>query len=495
MRTLSHSRASASAPSASIDRDDGDRSDAGNASRFGTLASPRPRSVAIVGGGLSGTVVALTILETCPDVARVHLIERTVGNEGRGLAYARRFVHQPLNVVAARMSLRLDRPDDFVRWLRLHFGRRFSPDDFVSRKLFGDYATDALAECSDGPGRGRLSVVHDEALAILPGHDARYRIELRSGATLDADWVVLALGNSPPSDLDIPNRAFLASPFYASNPWDDSATADLEPNDPVAFVGAGLTMIDLAIALELRGHRGVIHAISRHGLLPQVHRATPPRAMAAPSGTRELRALELYRWVRREVDAARLEGGSWRSVIDGLRELTPELWSRMPVVERRRFVRHMRPYWEVHRHRMPPESASLIADLRFSGRLRLIAGRVLDVEVESGLARVDFRRRGRSTVECVQVRKVVNCTGPECGSRRLDGPLMAQLLGKGWLAPDELLLGIRTDPDGTVINANGARIPGLVAIGALRKGTLWESTALAEIRKQAEALVLQIAEA
>ena len=54
----------------------------------------------------------------------------------------------------------------------------------------------------------------------------------------------------------------------------------------------------------------------------------------------------------------------------------------------------------------------------------------------------------------------------------------------GLCRPGPLGIGIATDPDGGVLTASG-RAGGLHALGSLRRGDLWETTAIPEIRAQA----------
>jgi uncharacterized NAD(P)/FAD-binding protein YdhS len=99
--------------------------------------------------------------------------------------------------------------------------------------------------------------------------------------------------------------------------------------------------------------------VSRNGLLPQAHAATPlPPAdltalvselVGAPGG---VQARRLLRELRQTARALSARGVDWRSVIDGLRPHTARLWQAMPAAERRRFLSRLRPFWEVHRHRM-----------------------------------------------------------------------------------------------------------------------------------------------
>ena len=56
------------------------------------------------------------------------------------------------------------------------------------------------------------------------------------------------------------------------------------------------------------------------------------------------------------------------------------------------------------------------------------------------------------------------------------------------MRPHPLALGLDTAADGAVRDARGRASETLFALGPLRRGELWESTAVPEIRAQAHAL-------
>jgi uncharacterized NAD(P)/FAD-binding protein YdhS len=81
--------------------------------------------------------------------------------------------------------------------------------------------------------------------------------------------------------------------------------------------------------------------------------------------------LGLLRLIRSQVEAAADKGINWRAVIDSLRPVTQDIWRSLPIEEQRRFLRHARSYWDVHRHRVAPEIADLLDDMRSDGLVRL----------------------------------------------------------------------------------------------------------------------------
>jgi len=410
------------------------------------------RSIAIVGGGCSGALAALNLLRRGTPV-QVHLIEPR-GTVGVGLAYSTGCPHHLLNVPAGGMSIFPDAPNDFVDWL----GHGANRDDFAPRAMFGRYVADRLeAACR----QARVLVRHRTEALDIERQGLRAIVHLNGGRRVEADFVVLALGNFARS---LP----LFEPAWKSGaldvPYRDSA---------VAMAGSGLTAVDAYVALRANGHRGVVHMISPRGLLPEAHVRSKCTGLAISWKAARLRTL--VREVREQS-----EQGDWRDVIASLRGATNELWGRLSPADRARFFRHVKPYWDVHRHRMAPEVARMIADGRQNGSLQVHAGRVQEVVRARNGLEIDVRLRSQSSLQlCVQ--RAINCTGSEHDYRRVESPLLRSLFQKGWLTPGTLGFGVRTNEDGAILDW-------LYALGPMRIGGLLETTAVPEIRVQAARL-------
>jgi uncharacterized NAD(P)/FAD-binding protein YdhS len=180
------------------------------------------------------------------------------------------------------------------------------------------------------------------------------------------------------------------------------------------------------------------------------------------------------------------EDVDWREVVTSIRADTPALWQRLDLEERRRFLRHARPYWETHRHRSSPEAAHAIEELIETGRLELVAGALESLAEEDEGIVAQIRRRGASSSESLLVGKVINCTGPDTDLARVRDPLVASLRRVGLIRPDELGLGLETDDDGRLVDAECRASEGLTLLGPLRKGRFWEHTAVPELRVAAK---------
>jgi uncharacterized NAD(P)/FAD-binding protein YdhS len=453
------------------------------------------QTIAIIGAGFSGTMVAAHLLRLgCPTATTIVLIERT-GRFTAGVAYGTSCDSHLLNVPAGRMSAFDNGPDHFLSWARTR-NPCITGGTFVQRRLYGDYLAHVLNDAeAHSPSAIRLVRVPGQAISISPFDHEQLTVDLGGGGLLRADAVVLAIGNFPPAHPCGVDTASCSSVRYSRDPWAEGAL-DVSAHEPVLLIGTGLTMLDIALALRDQGHRGVIHAISRRGLLPQPHRhsATPPPQHDRPgdldSWPRTARGL--LRALRAEVDLGAARGVDWREVVTSLRADTPALWQSLPMHERRRFLQHLRPFWETHRHRAAPLIAQQVQAMIDAGQLQVMAGRVVGLRAGSTDVEVRIRRRGTDGETCVRVARVINCTGPDTDLARVDEPLIADLRKRGVNRPDSLGLGLDTTPDGSIINANGRPCRRLWLVGPLRKGQLWENTAVPELRIEAERLARRL---
>ena len=321
--------------------------------------------------------------------------------------------------------------------------------------------------------------------------DSGVELQLRSGSRIRADAAVLAPGNPPPSQEAVAGPEFRSSPHYLGGVWHEP-TVSLERDASILLVGSGLTAIDVAIALNEGGFQGVIHVVSRRGLWPRQHapHLVPHNTTWEGEGFASLRAL--LKALRREVRRVEARGGDWRAVVDSLRPHANRLWQGLSAADQRRFFRHLRPYWEAHRHRMAPEVAKIIEGLAQQGRLRLHAGRVKVVFWDEKGAEVQIKLRGGSTSVVLRVNRVINCTAPECDYRKLTHPLWRNLLARGITVAGRIGLGLRTGPEGQLIHAEGEPAHNLFTLGATRIGSLFETTSVEEIRVQAAALASRL---
>jgi len=462
-------------------------------SRFKWVFDPKnnaqthgPYSVLIVGGGFSGTMLAFQMLRRDPELDLA--IVDSGDKPGRGLAYSTTHRCHVLNVPAKGMSALADDLGHFLRWARCNYDPNVRDEDFLPRMVYGRYLDSLLEEAATKSGRD-LPWFRDQVLT-LTHVDGVYSAQLKTGKRILAKTVVIATGNVPPGDPEVPGLTDAATRYFPFS-WSQTALDGLRGSDDVLLIGSGLTGVDLAIGLASDGFRGKIHVLSRRGRLPQAHKpaGTWPQFWNEKS-PRTVRGL--LRLIRNQVSAAADAGIGWRSVIDALRPVTPEIWRSLPGVERKRFVRHVRTYWDVHRHRIAPDVSEQLTRLISEDRIQIHAGRVTHYREDENQAVVTFRLRRDGRAEQLHVGRVINCTGPEADWRRIDNSLFSSLFAQRLARPDSLFLGVDTDHNGCVLNWQGTASRSLFAIGPLRKGGLWETTAVPELRQQAYSLAEHI---
>ena len=427
-------------------------------------------TVAVIGAGFSGMLTALH-LAAHPQGPVVRLIERSRAF-GRGAAYATANPDHLLNVRVSNMSAYPDDPDHFTRWLARHEGWS-SHGGFVTRGVYGDYLQDLLREALETTTPGRLLLEQDEAVDVQRAGEG-WRVRLALGREIEAGAVVLALGVLRPAPPAAADAALLNSPRYLADPWDPKAQIDDEVQD-VLLLGAGLTMVDAAVSLWRPGRR--FWAISRRGLTARPHAPTALNGPAVELGGSPLRMLQAVRAAAGE--------GQWREAIDSLRPHVQAIWLGWSQAERRAFLRHLRPWWDVHRHRLAPGVARRIGLLMRGRELVVRAGEVTGLALTRDNVEVSWRPRGVRVLRRLSVGAVVNCAGLLGDLEQASEPLLQKLLARGHIRPDPCRLGAEVDAGSRLVGAGGQPEAGLYAVGPLTRGAFWEITSVPDIRSQA----------
>jgi uncharacterized NAD(P)/FAD-binding protein YdhS len=445
----------------------------------------RPR-VVIIGGGFSGSVLACRLVEQAADPLDIVLLEQR-NQVGKGVAYSTTSSNHLLNVRAAGMSAYPDRPLHFAEFAASR-DPAWTADSFVPRPIYREYIQQNLAEAITNaePKRIRLSLIQAEAKSITRlGADGQLQVTIADKSTFDADAVVLAVGNLPASARGTFEHCNSAR--YIHDPWAPQKFADVHVDDNVVLIGTGLTAVDQVIELLDRGHRGRIHAVSRHGLLPGVHTERPTAAPDAvrsltsgrtPAGTDSARGA--LRFVRELIG----QFSCWQDAIDSLRPFTQAWWQALPETEKSRFRRHLKTLWDVHRHRMAPEIARRIQEAIERGQLVVHAGRL--IELLNADISVGVRERHSQRLIALNVQWIVNCTGISSRLKNLDSALIADLLAGGLARADGSEMGLAMDSAGRLIDRSGHPQKQLLAVGPLRQSQLLESVAVPELRVQVE---------
>jgi hydroxyacylglutathione hydrolase len=352
------------------------------------------------------------------------------------------------------MSALPEEPNHFLSWLQSNYDNAATPDDFIPRAVFGKYIQSLIA------GDDRLEHLQTTAVDCIV-ENGFATLQFAIGGTIKADAVVLALGNFNPPEL---------SGVFCHSAWNQATYENLPEDAPVALIGSGLTAIDVFLRLRENGHRGVIHAISRHGMLPSRHAPYQPLPECiiprhAPRTTRQL-----LRLVRKAIS----DGLPWRAVIDSLRPRTNEVWLGLPIEEQRRFKRHLQRHWDIVRHRMAPTIADSV-----------------DTELAAGTLKV--HRGSLELIEQIEPARVINCTGPNLNYRKVGSPLLNSLFTQGLSTPGPLGTALATDGNGALKATNGTYSRVLFHVGPGRQGNLLEAIAVPELREQAAALAVFLA--
>lgn len=433
--------------------------------------------VAIVGAGFSGTLLAINLLRFAGP--RATLIDRAADRIGRGVAYSATGADQLLNVRAGGMSAFPDDPGHFARWAAARGAG--DAQSFVPRATYGAYLAETLLQMRAAEP-GRLTLATGDVSDVGDGVTIADRM-------LAADSVVLATGNLPPHTPPGIDPARLPASAYVGDPWRGDIAEGLRPDDMVVLIGTGLTAIDVALKLEAAGFAGPVLALSRRGMRPHRHLdGLPPKRARQDPPEGSLSALVAQ--VRAE--AAR---DGWRVAVDALRPVTQRLWAASDDAVRARFLRHLRPYWDAHRHRLAPAVADRIDAMVADGRLRFAGGRIVEAVAHGAGVRLRWTPRHGETSETVNAARIVNCTGPQGDLVRSDDPLLRTLSARGAIRPDPLRLGIDVDAQSRVIRADGTPDPGLCCVGPMTRGGLWEVVAVPDLRVQSWTLARRLANA
>ena len=442
--------------------------------------------IGIVGGGAAGVLAATGFIRAAGQAAQRHEIviidPRTT--LGGGAAYSTPESRHLLNVPAGRMGAYPDAPDDFVTWLRSHGHPEVGATDFVARAWFGDYLAATLDHSVNETGTTAMRL--RDRVVGLSRTAAGIELTLGSGSVRAVDAAVLAVGNLGPRIAWAPDALLRADRFVA-DPWAPRALDPLEGARSILLVGTGLTMVDVALVLARRGRS--LTAISRSAALPHTHRVDPAPPIPAPKTlTQHSDFAALRAAVIDHIGLCADQCGDWRPAFDGLRPVTAQLWGRLTDEGRARAIGETSSCWNRHRHRMAPQIGDEIEQLIGGGLLRIKPGEVRTASAtQAGLC------VGLSDGSAMAVDAVVNCTGQETDLRRVCDPLITSLFESGTARPGPVGMGLDTTADGQILDRDGQAVPGVYTLGATRVGTLWESTAIPEIRAQAAVVGASIA--
>ncbi|QDE38394.1 pyridine nucleotide-disulfide oxidoreductase [Luteibacter pinisoli] len=448
------------------------------------------QKVAIIGGGAAAATLVSELLERRTP-RPLHLTWFAGSAQpGRGVAYGTPSERHLLNVRAASMGMFVSKPGGFLEYAQA-LDPTVKGSDFLPRRLYGDFLQSRVdAAIKNAPQFGHdINVMPFAAESLVPSPEG---VAVGYGdEEAHVEAAVLAIGSLPPRPLAGVADAALASGRYVTDPW--PYLAGVESDDRplrVLVIGLGLTAVDVMLDLSARWPNAHFTALSRHGHLPEPHLA----AASAPGddGTDLVESMRddpnVRGWLHRLREAAE-SADDWRTVVDGMRPYTQGLWNDLPASERARFLRHARWAWERARHRMPPQVARAVGKLEAACKLTRMRGRMQSVSLRmDGDLDVVRRETGKDTTVSETYDIVIQTVGLNTDTLRTEHTLMRQLVIDDLVTPDRMGLGLAAQPDGHLLDGNGKPRGNLFAIGSLLRGALWESTAIPEIRKQAQSV-------
>jgi uncharacterized NAD(P)/FAD-binding protein YdhS len=454
--------------------------------------------VGIIGGGVSGAGVAFHLARSGTFGQNQILVFEPRARLGPGLAYDTQDPAHRINVPASRMSLMPDDVEQFQRWIIANDAVAGDDDAmsadgnlFPRRGLFGSYLNTMVQPLVDSG-----DIVHiAERVDDIRRRDGRWLISSAGGRQIEVDILVVATSHPSPSAPKALESVLQGHPRFVADPTTPDALDPIRPADRVLIVGNGLTSSDIIASLALRGHLGPITAISRRGLRSRGHARMTQDLFGDFVSTPARTALALLVRIRRAIRAAEGEGRSWHAVIDQVRFQGGEIWRALPIAERRRIVRHLRPFWDVHRFRIAPQVEDASEQAIRAGRLTVLAASVAEVrrngaEIECTL------RLSRSHVRTERrFDAVVVTTGPGHGGIVDSQPWIRQLADAGYLSLDDTGLGLACDNASRALGSTGEVAPSLFISGPLARGTFGELMGLPQVSEHALFVATEIIDA
>lgn len=464
-------------------------------------SNPIKTSVVIIGGGFSGTMLAVNFIKkiAAKKNFQITIIEKT-GAFAAGVAFSTNDPFHFLNVQANKMGAFRNEPDHFFKWIQENQDKwRFQipelvvqPESYLPRRLYAIYLESLFEQAKkEAKNKGiELLCLTREVIDVTPTRDSRLLLQLKDSPSITTDAMILATSLPPFRGIevssDVPKSAFIENIW---NPPHDSIfvlsnLSHLDPLSRIVIIGSGLTMVDAVVSLIRKEFKGEIFVVSKEGLPPEPHHDGVLPIISSPINPKDSpkRVVELVRLIRNEIVKAKEKGGNWRSVIDSLRPITVSLWTKLPIEEKKRFIRHLFSFWNRIRHRIPPESYKIMQRCQESGQLHFISEYVRSVQKSNHRLCV----MGNSDIEADYV---LNCSGAHKDINKVQNQLLQNLLKSGLIQSHELKMGIVVDDHYKVVGKDDLPI---YALGQLLIGQRMESVAVPELREQCSCIVDEI---
>lgn len=442
------------------------------------------KTIGIIGAGFSGMMTAIHLLKK-NDSLKVILFDPN--SKGQGIAYAPQSDAVLLNVNTAKMSAFANEPHHFLNWCKEKDPYKNISDEllgqsFMPRSLYGSYLRDLYE--TNLENNSRFMHVHENVLTLeLKG---KLQLLKTNSQQISVNKTVLATGNALPGNHVVP-KGLISDKRYHQNPWNIDFSK-IPTSKPLVIIGNGLSMVDTVMELRNRKFDQHIYAVSPNGFNILPHRQFNFNYDGPlKNNPDQLTLSELLRLFNTELNKLKTFGISAEPLVDSLRPFTQSIWRKMTSEEKQTFMKKLRHLWGQARHRLPFVSYDFIQKEQISEKLSIVAGKLTDFQSDENELTVTIHHRKNKKTSTVNCSAVINCTGPETNYRKIEGNLIGHLISDGILCQDSLFLGIEADDQFRTLDSD-SNTHNIYALGPLLKGKLWESTAVNELRSQAERL-------
>jgi uncharacterized NAD(P)/FAD-binding protein YdhS len=444
------------------------------------------KRIVIIGGGLTGCSVAAQLCDAAKEPLDIQIIEpRPL--LGRGVAYSADDPDHRLNAPLIVHFLTPGKGDAFQKWFVEGDALDQDPDAlapdgniYARRQVFGSYITGEMAALSKD-NKSNSTITHVQAqVTDIQFQGNEYRLSLKNQPTLSAERLVMATGNQAPNAPHPFKGQIEEHPAYFNSPWNLKRIRNIDSKAKILIIGAGLTMSDLVATLVKQNHQGKITAISRNGFRPQTHAKPkedgPPRQpfeniMADKPDYYNGTLLEIFKDLRLKMAADMAAGGQWHWGFDGIRDCVWQIWPNFSDADKRSYLRHLRPWYDSHRFRLPPQTAQILDDSIERGLLNYQIGNIISAKDSAGQLAVKMKLNSDDHPTELSFDAVINSTGPSLSPVAAANPIYRALLDNGLARPTKINIGFDVDlhcraiqKDGTI--SNNFHIVGPPTLGA-----------------------------
>ncbi|MBT7955336.1 MAG: SidA/IucD/PvdA family monooxygenase [Rhodospirillaceae bacterium] len=438
-------------------------------------------TVTIIGGGLSGCSLAAQLSDQAEKPLKINIIEpRSV--LGAGVAYSADDIDHRLNAPLFVHFLTPDRAEEFQNWFVDSGGLNRDPDAlaadgniYARRTEFADYVSEKMADYHQAnPSNSTITHLQEKAVDILPITNG-YRILTESGSNIESDAVVLATGNRSPAAPSPFDKELEDHPAFIVSPWDLEKIRNIDENTNVLIIGAGLTMSDVVATLSRQGHNGTITAVSRNGQIPKTH--APPPEDATPrhpfDGVMEDKPphldgslLEVFVNLRKRMKEDMAADGYWHWAFDELRDCVWQIWPHFSEREKRQYLRYLRPWYDSHRFRLPPQTAHILDDALERNILTYKTGHVVSALDRGKQIEVRLNIHPDSQFEDHRFDAIINCTGPVLSPAKTKNPIYQSILRRDLVKETTINIGFDVDAHCRAISKYGVPQKNLFIVGS-----------------------------